>query len=137
VAVNLALANDKNAVWVFQAASTLITGSGSSVVLQNGAQACNVFWQVRSSTNLGTGTTFVGTIMAEASITLNTAATLDGRALARNGAVNLQNSTITRSPCSTGVRQKEACRSRKCLIRRGSRARSRSATRAVLLRPRR
>ena len=54
-----------NAVFIFQIGSTLITGSNTTVQLINGAQACNVFWQVGSSATLGTGTRFVGTVMAQ------------------------------------------------------------------------
>ena len=77
-----------NAVFIFQIASTLITAAGNSVVnLIGGAQASNVFWQVGSSATLGTNTIFNGTILAQASITLTTGAVLNGRALARTGAV--------------------------------------------------
>ncbi|MGV8848003.1 MAG: ice-binding family protein [Propionibacteriaceae bacterium] len=92
---------NRNAVWVFQAGSTLITSSGSKVAMLNGAQACNVFWQVGSSSTLGTNSTFIGTIMALTSISLQTGAKLDGRALARNGGVTLDSNTITRSACSS------------------------------------
>ena len=70
-------------MFIFQIGTTLITGSNTSVSLINGAQACNVFWQVGSSATLGSGTHFVGTIMAAASITANTGATIHGRLLAR------------------------------------------------------
>ena len=84
-----------NAVWIFRTASTLITGSGSSVVLTNGAQACNVFWQVGSSATLGTTTTFVGNILALTSITLQTGASLSGRALAQTGTVTLASNNVS------------------------------------------
>ena len=92
--------NDPNSVWVFQATSSLITASSSSVKLINGASPCNVFWQVTSSATLGSGSTFVGTIMALTSITMASGATVNGRALARNGDVTLINDKITNS-CST------------------------------------
>lgn len=82
-------------VYVFQIGSTLTTASASSVLLTNGAQACGVYWQVTSSATFGTGTAFQGTVMALTSITMNTRATLIGRALARNGAVTLDQNTIT------------------------------------------
>jgi hypothetical protein len=92
--------NDPSSVWIFQATSDLVTASASSVTLVNGAQACNVFWQVTSSASLGSGSTFVGTIMALTSITMADDVTVDGRALARNGNVTLINDTITRSTCA-------------------------------------
>ena len=53
-----------DSVWIFQTGSTLLTASNSSISLINGADACNIFWQVGSSATLGTGTDFAGTIMA-------------------------------------------------------------------------
>jgi hypothetical protein len=82
-------------VYIFQEGSTLITGSSASVVLINGALPCQVFWQVGSSATIATSTTFVGTIMALTSISMQTGATLSGRALARNGAVTLDTNVIT------------------------------------------
>ncbi len=86
---------DPNATFVFQAGSTLTTAG--NIVLINGAQARNVFFQVGSSATLGVGpSTFRGNILALESITLNDNVTLIGRALARNGAVTLgNNNTIT------------------------------------------
>jgi len=83
-------------IYVFQIGSTLTTASGSSVLLTNGAQACGVYWQVTSSATFGTATSFQGTVMALASITMTTGATLIGRALARTSAVTLDTNTITR-----------------------------------------
>jgi hypothetical protein len=101
--VTLDAQGDPNAVFIFQIGSTLITGSNTSVQLINGAQACNVFWQVGSSATLGTGTRFVGTVMALATITANTAATIHGRLLAQTGAVNMDTNTITNSNCASSV----------------------------------
>jgi len=95
--------NDPNAVWIFQATSDLVTASSSTVRFINGAQSCNVFWQVTSSATLGSGSTFAGTILALTSITLNSGVTLNGRALARNGEVTLINDTITPATCSAAT----------------------------------
>jgi len=92
-----------DSVWIFQTGSTLLTASNSAISLINGADACNIFWQVGSSATLGTGTDFAGTIMALTSITLNTGATVDGRALAVNGAVTMDGNTILRSICDLVV----------------------------------
>lgn len=91
---------DPNAVWIFQIVSTLTTATGNSqVILINGANSHNVFWQVGSSATLGTTTKFTGTIMAQASITITTGATLNGRALARSGGVTLDTNTVVVPPC--------------------------------------
>jgi type VI secretion system secreted protein VgrG len=88
-----------NSVWVFQSSSSLITSSGSTVSVINGGSACAVEWQVSSSATIGSGTTFVGNILALTSISLGTGATLNGRALARNGAVTLDANTISNAGC--------------------------------------
>ena len=89
------LVGDSSSVFIFQAASTLITGSGSRVVLEGDINPCNVFWQVGSSATLGSGSQFVGTVLALTSITAESAATVEGRLLARNGAVTLDANVIT------------------------------------------
>lgn len=88
-----------NAVWVFQMSSSLITSSGSTVSVVNGANACGVQWQVSSSATIGSGTTFLGNILALTSIAMNTGANLTGRALARNGAVTLDTNNVNAAPC--------------------------------------
>jgi HD-GYP domain-containing protein (c-di-GMP phosphodiesterase class II) len=90
---------DPNALFVFKAASTLVTASASRVVLANGAQACNVFWQVGSSATFGTTTQFAGTVIANISITATTGVGLVGRLIARNGAVTLDSNTIAVPTC--------------------------------------
>jgi hypothetical protein len=94
---------DPNAVFIFQAGSTLGTDTGTTIRLTHGAQACNVFWQVGSSATLTTGSTFQGTILALTSITVQTGDTITGRALARNGAVTLDDDTIIVPSCTTGT----------------------------------
>ena len=95
-ALTLDGAGDPGSVFVFQAGSSLTTGSGSQINLINGARSCNVFWQVGSSATLGTGSKFVGTILARTSITATTGARVVGRLLARNGAVTLDTNRVIR-----------------------------------------
>lgn len=85
-----------NAVFIIQIASTLTTTSGRKVILAGGANPSNIFWQVGSSATFGTTSVFKGTVMAMQSITFKTGATLDGRALARSGAVVMEGNTIVR-----------------------------------------
>lgn len=91
---------DLDSVFIFQIGSTLTTASGSSVTLINGAQACNVFWQVGSSATLGTGSSFAGNILALTSITVTTGVVVEGRALARNGAVTLDTNVFVAPECA-------------------------------------
>jgi len=86
---------DANAVFIFQMASTLTTTSGRQVILSGGARAANIFWQVGSSDTLGTTSVLKGNILAFTSITVTTGAAVEGRLLARNGAVILDSNTIT------------------------------------------
>jgi hypothetical protein len=90
-----------DAVFIFQIGSTLSTASGSSVILINGANACNVFFQVGSAATLGTGSDFRGNILALTSVTLTTGADVNGRVLARNGAVTTDTNTIGGCTAST------------------------------------
>lgn len=92
---------DPGAVWVFQTGSTLITAANSSVNLVGGALAANVFWQIGSSATLGVNSDFSGNILADQSVTLNTGAAAVGRVLARNGAVTLDQNTISLPTGST------------------------------------
>jgi hypothetical protein len=92
-----------NARFDFLIGSTLTTTVGSSVQLIDGAQAGNVFWQVGTSATLDTGTVFFGSILANTSITLNHGTSLDGRALALNGGVTLDDNTITAVPESSAL----------------------------------
>ncbi|WP_186325428.1 ice-binding family protein [Microbacterium sp. BH-3-3-3] len=91
----LTLTGGEDSVWVFQAESTLIIGSSSRIAITGGATACNVFWQVGSSATLGTAADFQGTVVADQSVTVTTAAQVEGRVIALNGAVTLDTNTIS------------------------------------------
>ena len=88
-----------DAVWIFQAGSTLTTASASDVNLINGAMPCNVFWVVGSSATLGTDSNFAGTILAQTSISLTTGANVEGRALAQDGAVTMDTNHLALPDC--------------------------------------
>ncbi|MCX5068144.1 ice-binding family protein [Micromonospora lupini] len=91
---------DPNAVFIFKTTTTLITGASSTVNLINGAQSCNVFWQVGSSVTLGANSLFRGNLLTFTSITVGAALEVDGRAMAINGAVTMDTDTVTRSTCA-------------------------------------
>ena len=76
-------------VWIFQIASSLTVSNGVHITLAGGARPANIFWQVGTEANLGTTVQFEGTIMADASITMDSGATLNGRALAFTGIIAL------------------------------------------------
>ena len=110
--VPLTLTGPSSGVWIFKTVSTLITGSGSSVVMStdNGAsgQACNVFWQVGSSATIGTTTNFIGSVLAFQDISALDGAVVNGRLLAGlqeggAGAVTLINDTLTTTACAASV----------------------------------
>lgn len=87
---------DNNAVFIIQIASTLTTTSDRKVILKGGASASNIFWQVSSSATFGTTSVMKGVVMALESITFNTGATLDGKALCRTGSVTMDGNTIVK-----------------------------------------
>jgi Ice-binding-like/Chitobiase/beta-hexosaminidase C-terminal domain len=98
--ITLDAQNDPKAVFVFQSGSTLGSAASSHVKLVNGAQACNVFWQVGSSATLGASSTFAGTIIAFTSISMGSGIVMDGRLLAHNGAVTLIASKVSVPHCA-------------------------------------
>lgn len=101
--VTLDAEGDPDAIFIFQSGSTLITASDSVVELANGAQECNVFWQVTSSATLGTNSTFRGNILALASITDNGGSVVFGRLLAQTGAVTLNDTQVTKADCAIPI----------------------------------
>ncbi len=101
---DLTLTGGANDVWIFQIESELTVGNGMKVILAGEARAGNIFWQVGTSATLGTTSVFKGTIMADQSISLQTGASLEGRALARIAAVTLDANAITRpAPIASGI----------------------------------
>jgi hypothetical protein len=96
------LALDGAGVYIFQIGSKLTTASNAAVSLVHGADPCNVFWQIGSSATIGTNTAFIGNILALTSIAAQTGATFNGSLYARNGAVTLDDNTVSRSSCVTG-----------------------------------
>ncbi|MDQ3047153.1 MAG: Ig-like domain-containing protein [Bacteroidota bacterium] len=92
--VTLDAMGDANAIFILQMGSTLTTNPGTGFILAGGAQAKNIFWSVGTSATLGTNSTFYGNILADQSISMNTGAILNGRALTRIGAVTLQSNQV-------------------------------------------
>ena len=98
--VTLDAGGDPQALFVFESAGTLTVAAASQIVRDGGAQACNVFWRTGSSANLGTGSTFIGTVIADESITVATGTDVVGRFIARNGAVTLDTDSIASPICA-------------------------------------
>ena len=88
------------AVFIFKMGSTITTATNARVLIINGGQTCNIFWQVGTSATLGTATTFAGNILALTSITLTTGAQVLGKTLARNGAVTLDTNNVNGTACN-------------------------------------
>lgn len=95
---NLTLTGNSSDVWIFQIASSLNVGSGIKIILAGGAQAANIFWQVGTSATIGTYAIFKGTILADQSISFDTGASLEGRALAFTAAVTMGSAVVTTKP---------------------------------------
>lgn len=94
IPTNVSLTGGVNDIWIFQIAGTLGISSDKEVILNGGAQASNIFWQVAGQTTLGTTSRFTGNILGQTAIVMETGAVLDGRALAQT-AVTLDSATVT------------------------------------------
>jgi hypothetical protein len=100
-ALTLDAGGDPDAVFIIRIATALTTASDSSVVFLDAFETCNVFWQVGSAATLGTGTDFVGTLIAETeTIAVDNGASVSGRLLALVAAVTLDNNVITTPTCT-------------------------------------
>jgi hypothetical protein len=101
IPTTVTLSGGANDVWIFQIAQDLTVSSSVTVTLMGGAQAENIFWQVGGKVTLGTTSHFVGVILCQTLIAMNTGATLDGRALAQTAVtlianiVSVQVATVT------------------------------------------
>jgi hypothetical protein len=96
---------EANPYWIFQTETTLVTQAGApnepaAQVVLIGATPCDVFWQVGSSATIGTYSEFVGNIVADQMIALNTGAKLQGTAQTRVAGITLDYATITKGPCA-------------------------------------
>lgn len=100
---------DGPGVYIFRGTSSLTDPGGSTVRLINGADPCNVFWQIQTSMSFGAGTTMVGTIITQtASITFGNGTTVEGRAIALGaGQVTLINNTFTNPICIAAGEEEE------------------------------
>jgi len=97
--------NDIGAVWVFQVKGSYDIAAGSKMILANGAQACNVFWQVTGTMTVGDGAQLVGTFLTDESIVLGEGVTLNGRLWAPQGSITLNDNTISQSACASSTGQ--------------------------------
>lgn len=95
---DLVLAGAATDIWIFRSASTIDTDPGVTV---SGPASCSAWWRAESSVTIGTGNTFLGNILALASISDDGGSTFNGRLLARNGQVTLNNTTINRGSLCT------------------------------------
>ena len=100
--VTLDAQNNPNAVFIFKVGTALTTASASEVRIINGGSSCNIFWQIGSSATMGTGSSFLGNVLASSSITMTSGTRSTGRLIALNGAVTLDGSGVTVCSLSPG-----------------------------------
>jgi hypothetical protein len=93
--VYLDAAGDSNAFFIIRGKNTLTVADGAQVVLKNEARDCGVFWRISAAVTIGKTVDFHGTVIAGTEITMKTASTLNGRALAQTAGVQLDANTIT------------------------------------------
>lgn len=91
---------DGNGLYIFQIDGAFATGLASSVTLINGAELCDVWWQVNGQFDLGFFSVFRGTVVVNGAINLFSGSTLLGRALSRAGAISVGNNVTANSSCN-------------------------------------
>ena len=91
IPMDVILLGDKNSVWIFQIAGTLNLSPGKKIILSNGALAKNVFWQVAGGANLGSTSVFNGNVLSQTAITMQSGASLNGKALAKTNVTLIAN----------------------------------------------
>lgn len=95
ITTDITLAGGPGGIWIFQISGDLVVASAVQIILSGGARADRIFWQVAGEAVLGTTSRFKGIILCQTAITLETGATLDGRALAQSQ-VAMDQATVTR-----------------------------------------
>jgi hypothetical protein len=95
IPTDVTISGGPNDIWVFQVAGTLIMSSAVHVILEGGAQAKNIFWQVSGAVTFGTTSHFEGNVLGQTGINLQTGASINGRMLAQT-AVTLQMNTVNK-----------------------------------------
>jgi hypothetical protein len=93
--VYLDAGGDSNAFFIIRANNTLTVADGAQVLLRNDARSCGVFWRISKAVTIGKTVEFQGTIVSGTAITMKTASTLNGRALAQTAGVHLDANTLT------------------------------------------
>ena len=91
---NITISGGADDVWIFQIAEDLTVSTGVKVILEGGAQAKNIFWQVAGTATFGANSHFEGIILSMTGITFQTGATLNGRALAQTSVILDQNTVV-------------------------------------------
>lgn len=94
IPTDITISGGANDVWIFQMSGDLIMSAAKRITLSGGAQAKNIFWQVAGQVTIGTTAHFEGIILSQTAITLQTGATMNGRALAQS-MVALESATVT------------------------------------------
>jgi hypothetical protein len=95
IPANITLLGKAKDVWIFQVAQDVNLAAATSILLQGGAKAKNIFWQVAGQVTMGTTSHFEGVILSATQITMKTGASINGRLYAQT-AVALQMSTVTK-----------------------------------------